>query len=88
VHGPSLKPSASFAKRCAAVRLSSADVLSTGEPTQLLDLLRTLQVHRSCVSSHAVYTLNIERILNRLRHITNDEHLQNTLKQDVVEGIA
>ncbi|XP_068098727.1 transcriptional adapter 1 [Hyperolius riggenbachi] len=48
-------------------------------PVNMYDLLEALQIHREVIPSHTVYALNIERIIMKLWHPTEEE-----LQQDVI----
>jgi len=82
LHAPSLKPSLALAQRDAAVRLACSDPRApVYQPITLFDLLEALQVHMSALPSHTVYTLNMERLLDRLSHPTNEELLQQEIRK-------
>lgn len=72
---PSMKPSVELAQRDAAVQLSctAADACDDLQPISLFDMLTALQVYKSALPSHTVYTLNMERILNRMTHPSHEE---------------
>lgn len=71
---PSMKPSFEVAQRNCAVRLACAGPTApTRHVATLYDLLEALQVHKSCLPSHTVYTLNIQRILYHLWHPSHED---------------
>jgi transcriptional adapter 1 len=82
-HVPNVRPNADLAERDAAVQLACAPIdsplSSTYPPISLFDLLAAFQVHKSALPSHTVYTLNVERILNRMVHPSLEE-----LEQDEI----
>lgn len=80
VQVPSMKRSYEIGIRDAALQLScSGDMPSSKHPVNLFDLLQALQVHKSAIASHTVYATNIERILTKLWHPSNEE-----IQQDMV----
>ena len=48
------------------------------------ELIYWFQIHKSCLPSHSVYSITMEKIANRLDHPSNDEMLQDNIhKQEV-----
>jgi transcriptional adapter 1 len=45
-------------------------------------MLVLYQVHKSALPSHTVYTLNVERILNRLSHPSREELEQEDISRE------
>ncbi|XP_044157242.1 transcriptional adapter 1 [Bufo gargarizans] len=69
------------AEQQAALLLAcSGDTLpSSLPPVNMYDLLETLKIHREVIPSHTVYALNMERIIMKLWHPTQEELLQDQI---------
>ncbi|CAH1786180.1 unnamed protein product [Owenia fusiformis] len=79
-HGPSIKPSPATADMDAAFQLACSGAKGPlRTPITLFDLFDALKASKSTIASHSVYSINMERIVNRLWHPSNEE-----LEQDVI----
>lgn len=74
VHMPCVKPSLETGLRDAATEIScGGSIPPTKYPLNLFDLFDTLQVHKSAIPCHAVYAINMERIIHKLWHPSHEE---------------
>lgn len=81
-HTPSLKPSSDVAEQMAAHELSlSGQPPLFRPPISMFDLLESLQLNRSVISSHSVYAPALERVIHSLWHPDPAEPEQEDDKQ-------
>lgn len=80
VHMPTIKSSVETGQRDASTYLACAgEAAPFRHMVTLDDVFHTLQAHRSVIPSHAVYASNMERIINKVHHPSNEE-----LEQDLI----
>ncbi|XP_076347714.1 transcriptional adapter 1-like isoform X2 [Tachypleus tridentatus] len=83
-HLPSIKPTID----CAEVEAVLETACGSCHPPLLppvcpLDLLEALQVHKSCINSHSVYSVNLERLIAKIWHPTQEVlDQENLVKQE------
>ncbi|XP_067140968.1 transcriptional adapter 1-like isoform X1 [Centruroides vittatus] len=72
-HVPSIKPTIDQCESEIALQIASSGRTQHLPPVSPFDLLEALMIHKSCISSHTVYAINIERIITRLWHPSHDD---------------
>ncbi|XP_046403179.1 transcriptional adapter 1-like [Ischnura elegans] len=73
-HFPLSRPTIDDAEQMAAFSVAcSVKNQHPKGPVNLFDVFETLQVHRSIIPSHTVYSINAERIATRLSHPSKEE---------------
>ncbi|KAK2154424.1 hypothetical protein LSH36_269g08061 [Paralvinella palmiformis] len=83
---PSLRPSLETGQRDAAVKLAAGSMEPhTAGHITLFDLYDALQIHKSCLPSHSVYAMAMEKISNCLHHPSNEEFLQDEIHHQEVK---
>ncbi|KAK3087694.1 hypothetical protein FSP39_009258 [Pinctada imbricata] len=91
-HVPSFKPHTELAESMAAREMSlsshrEASLAShpgSSAPISLFDLLYSMQLYRSSISSHSVYAPAVERIIHKLCHPGHEEINQDVIHQQEI----
>ncbi|XP_002735386.1 transcriptional adapter 1-like [Saccoglossus kowalevskii] len=81
---PADRPTMEEGEREAAMLLAVSQPPKSVPPMSLYDVLETLQVYRSTIPSHTVYSINIERLLSRLWHPSHEEIEQDEIHRQEV----
>ncbi|XP_074655107.1 transcriptional adapter 1-like isoform X2 [Tubulanus polymorphus] len=76
---PSIKPSAEVAEIDAITQISSHNKQQCKYPVSLFDVYKGLQVYKSAIPSHTVYTMAMENIISKMWHPSNEDLEQETL---------
>ncbi|KAK7095189.1 hypothetical protein V1264_006634 [Littorina saxatilis] len=82
-HTPSLKPSVDVAEQAAAHEIALADRPPVYRPPiSMFDLLETLQLNRSVIPSHSVYSPALERVIHGLWHPDPEEEVPSASRRE------
>ncbi|XP_033732728.1 transcriptional adapter 1-like [Pecten maximus] len=72
-HIPSRKSPLEIGEGAAAEQLASANQPAYKGPVSLFDLIQSLQLYKSAIPSHTVYSVAMERVIHRLWHPSHEE---------------